>query len=243
VGKNKHLRFAENATFTNLLQASFNDVFNKDHEVKGHWCERYFAEKQPLVLELGCGKGEYTVGLANAFPDKNYIGIDIKGARLWLGAKTALQQNMRNVAFLRTRIEFIQSFFATEEVSEIWFTFPDPQEKTSRIKKRLTSPTFLKLYQKFLINNGIVHLKTDNDILYEYTKAIALHNKFDILFATNDLYASNLPDEILNVKTFYEQQYLAVGKTIKYIKFKLPQHATIENIPNEEFFSIRLPNS
>ncbi|HPV56712.1 MAG TPA: tRNA (guanosine(46)-N7)-methyltransferase TrmB, partial [Tenuifilaceae bacterium] len=176
MAKNKLRRFAENETFENLFQPTMSDVMNGDFHLKGKWRSDYFKNSNPIVLELGCGKGEYSVGLAKMFPEKNFIGADIKGARLWRGAKTAVEEKMSNVAFIRTRIEHIASFFAPEEVDEIWVTFPDPQPREKKSKKRLTSSRFLNHYAKFLKPNGIVHLKTDSQALHAYTKAVIEYN-------------------------------------------------------------------
>ena len=166
MGKNKLKKFAEMEVLGHVIQPPFDDIFKKDHPLKGKWNPEIFENNNPIVLELGCGKGEYSVGMARAFPNKNFIGVDIKGARMWKGATESHEKGIRNVAFLRTRIELIESFFDKDEVSEIWITFPDPQLKNARAKKRLPGPVFLNKYRSFLVNNGIIHLKTDNDILY-----------------------------------------------------------------------------
>ena len=189
MGKDKLRKFKENETFTCLVQPRTDEVFGKDHPLKGHWGEKMFGNDRPIVVELGCGKGEYTIDLALRNPGCNYIGVDIKGARLWKGAKYATEHSLPNVAFLRTRIEFIESLFAPEEVSEIWITFADPQ--IGREKKRLTSPLFLSRYRNFLKKGGIVHLKTDSRYLHEYTRAIAEQNSLEILACTSDLYGRN----------------------------------------------------
>ena len=189
MGKDKLRKFKENETFTCLVQPRTDEVFGKDHPLKGHWGEKMFGNDRPIVVELGCGKGEYTIDLALRNPGCNYIGVDIKGARLWKGAKYATEHSLPNVVFLRTRIEFIESLFAPEEVSEIWITFADPQ--IGREKKRLTSPLFLSRYRNFLKKGGIVHLKTDSRYLHEYTRAIAEQNSLEILACTSDLYGRN----------------------------------------------------
>lgn len=221
MGKNKLRRFAENETFENLFQPSFQEVFNTDYNLKGQWRSEYFKNQNPIVLELGCGKGEYTVGLARMFPEKNFIGIDIKGARMWRGAKTALEEGLKNVAFIRTRIEHIKSFFAQGEVDEIWVTFPDPQPRPSKATKRLTSSRFLNYYTQFLKPNAIVHLKTDCQPLHAYTKALVEQNNLKMLDCTNNLYSEVSNDPILGIKTFYEQQFLEQGLPITYIKFEV----------------------
>ncbi|HCT30255.1 MAG TPA: tRNA (guanosine(46)-N7)-methyltransferase TrmB [Bacteroidales bacterium] len=221
MGKNKLKRFEENNTFPNLIQPRFEEVFRKDHSIKGNWNESFFKNDKPIVLELGCGKGEYTIGLSRQYPEKNFIGIDIKGARLWRGAKTAVEGSMDNVAFVRTRIENITSFFAKDEVSEIWITFPDPQLKRINALKRLTSSVFLGLYKTILKPNGLIHLKTDSQELHQYTKSLAELNELKVHHCTNDLYLTVKNDPILSIRTFYEQQFLDQGKTITYICFEL----------------------
>lgn len=219
MGKNKLMRFAENETFANLFQPSFEEVFKKDYELKGKWRTNFFGNKNPIVLELGCGKGEYTVGLARLFPNKNFIGVDIKGARMWRGAKTALEEKLGNVAFVRTRIEHITSFFAQGEVDEIWVTFPDPQPRFIKAKKRLTSSRFLNQYAQILKPNGIVHLKTDSQMLHQYTKELVIRNELPMQVCTNNLYAEVKDDPILGIQTFYEQLFMSKGFPITYIKF------------------------
>jgi len=221
VGKNKLARWNELDSFDNVIQPEIGEVAGKDHPIKGKWNSEIFKNDNQLVLELGCGKGEYTVGLATKFPDKNYIGVDIKGARMWRGAKTSNENKLQNVAFLRTRIEFITSFFTTDEVDEIWVTFPDPHPGGKNSNKRLTSPWFLNLYRHFLRNKGIVHLKTDNTELFSYTKSVAEYNEQEILFSSDDLYSEALPDDILSIRTHYENIFLKAGLKINYIKFRL----------------------
>lgn len=231
MGKNKLSRFRELEKLERVLQPPFEEVFNQDYYLKGHWKAQVFKNLYPIVLELGCGKGEYTLGLASMFPQKNYIGIDIKGARLWKGAKIAHQSNLSNVAFLRTRIEFIQSFFGNGEIDEIWITFPDPQIKKRRNKKRLTGSRFLNAYRTMLKDQGMVHLKTDNDVLYEYTLNLLIYNDLEITHKTNDLYNSGPDDPVLSIRTFYESQYLEEGKNINYLSFRLPSGTIIKEPP------------
>ena len=221
MGKDKLRKFAENLTFECLVQPEFDDIFHKDHPLKGHWHKEFFHNDNPIVLELGCGRGEYTVALAERNPDKNYIGIDIKGARMWRGAKSATEAKMQNVGFLRARIEFITSMFAKGEISEIWITFPDPQLKTRRAKKRLTSPIFLSLYAHILEEGGYINLKTDSQHLYEYTQEVIRHFNLECEVANNDIYGSGYADEVLSVKTAYEQVYLQRGLPITYTRFSL----------------------
>ena len=225
MGKNKLKKFAEMETMDCVFQFPFSALESDGCPMRGHWNELYFKNDNPIVLELGCGKGEYAVGLGRQFPDKNYIGIDIKGARMWTGAKQVVAQGLPNVAFLRTSIELIDRLFAPDEVSEIWITFPDPQMK--KVNKRLTSTRFLENYKNILKDNGIVHLKTDSPFLYTYTNELVKLNGLPVEVNTDDLYASGAADNILDIKTYYEQQWLSRGLTIKYIKFHLPHDAAL----------------
>ncbi len=229
--KRKLERFAEMNTFPHVIQPAFDEVFRKEHPLKGQWKNLFFKNNNPITLELGCGKGEYTVGMARLFPQRNYIGIDIKGARIWKGAKTSFIENIPNIGFLRTRIEFINSFFAQGEVDEIWLTFPDPQKEKKR--KRLTSGRFLNLYRQFLKDDGTIHLKTDNDLLFRYTLDLLKYNQLEIIEYTDNLYASEIINPVLSIKTFYEQQFLDMNLTIKYLCFKLPYDKIIEEIPDK----------
>lgn len=221
MGKDKLRRFAENLTFSCFIQPEFDEIFHRDHPLKGHWRRDFFLNDRPIVLELGCGKGEYTVALAERNPDRNFIGIDIKGARMWRGAKTATERGMQNVGFVRTRIEFIESFFAPDEVDEIWITFPDPQLRTRRAKKRLTAPQFLTAYARMLRPDGVIHLKTDSKHLYRYTQAVIERFGLPCTVANEDIYGTGLADEVLSVKTAYEQKFLACGLPITYTCFGL----------------------
>lgn len=217
--KNKLKRFRENETFSNVIQPSRDEV-TQGFPLKGKW-QIFFKNKNPIVLELGCGKGEYTVSLAQKYPDKNFIGIDIKGARFWRGAKTALEQKLSNVAFLRTQIELIDFCFDKNEISEIWITFPDPQIKYKRTKHRLVTKPFLTKYQDLLHIDGFVHLKTDSEFLHGYLLGILHEGNHKILFAHHDIYNSTSPpEEATSIQTFYEKQYLEKNKPITYIKFK-----------------------
>ena len=231
MGKNKLKKFAEMETFDNVFQYPFAVVEREGFPLKGNWKRDFFKNDNPIVLELGCGKGEYAVGLARRFPGKDYIGVDIKGARMWTGAKAAVKEGISNVAFLRTNIELIDRFFEAGEVSEIWITFPDPQMK--KVRKRLTSTRFLELYRNILVADGIVHLKTDSPFLYTYTDALVKLNELPTEINTADLYHSDVVDDILEIKTFYEQQWLDRGLTIKYIKFHL-DHTTELKEPDIE---------
>jgi tRNA (guanine-N7-)-methyltransferase len=227
VGKNKLERWAELGTFNNVIQHDDEAGFGKDHPVKGRWNIDIFKNQNPVILELGCGRGEYTTALAARFPSNNYIGVDIKGARLWRGAKTAHVNRLKNAAFLRSRIEFINSFFAGDEVDEIWLTFPDPQPEKKNSNKKLTCPWFLNNYRKFLKDKGIIHLKTDNSDLFRYTRNIAERNNLEIIASTTDLYSEFKEDEILNITTHYEEIYLNEGMKINYLAFRLEKSKTI----------------
>lgn len=218
--KNKLKRFKENETFKNVLQPTREEV-QAGFSLKGKWSE-HFENDNPIVLELGCGKGEYTLGLAKQNSRKNFIGIDIKGARFWRGAKTALEEELKNVAFLRSQIELIDALFAKNEVSEIWITFPDPQIKYKRTKHRMTNGVFLEKYKKVLSPGGLVHLKTDSEFMHGYTLGLLHGLGYEINYANHDVYKNEgSPAEVLDLQTFYEKQYLEKGKPITYIQFKL----------------------
>lgn len=217
MGKNKLAKFDDMAGYPHVFQYPFAVLQEKGFELKGRWGEAFFKNDHPIVLELGCGKGEYTVGLGRLFPEKNFIGVDIKGARMWSGAKESLESGMTNVAFLRTSIELIAHFFAPGEVAEIWITFPDPQMK--KVNKRLTSTRFMKMYREILNGEGLIHLKTDSTFMYTYTVEMAKANRYPIEVSTDDLYHSGLADELLSIRTYYEQQWLDRGLNIKYIRF------------------------
>ena len=225
MAKRKLQRFAEVDAAPNVIQHIQTSEDLDDLPLKGKWREYYFRNNKPIVLELGCGKGEYTLGLAKLFPDKNFIGIDIKGARIWRGSKTALEDKQNNVAFIRARIDQIEKLFGKNEVDEIWITFPDPQLQKSKERKRLTSPVFLAKYKKILKLDGIIHLKTDSKLFYEYTLEIIKGTNFELLLATNDLYGEheilNVPEGLLDIKTFYEAIFTAKDFKICYLKFKI----------------------
>lgn len=224
MGKNKLARFAENKILPNVIQPTREEAL-QGFPLKGNWRKEIFKNDHPIVLELGCGKGEYTVGLAQAFPEKNFIGVDIKGARFWFGAKKALDKNLTNAAFLRTQIELIDCFFEENEVDEIWITFPDPQIKYRRTKHRLTHPDFLARYRKILKPNGIIHLKTDSEFLHGYTLGYLQGAGHEIISAHHDIYGAPEYDAetplLREIKTYYEELFSAKGKTITYIKFRL----------------------
>ena len=224
MGKNKLVRFAENKTLPNVIQPTRDEAI-KGFCLKGKWKKEYFKNENPIILELGCGKGEYSVNMAKSFPDKNFIGIDIKGARFWFGAKEAYASEIKNVAFLRTQIELIEHFFDTDEVDEICITFPDPQIKYKRTKHRLTNPEFLNRYKKILKDDGIIHLKTDSEFLYGYTLGLLQGLEHEIISAHHDIYGAPEYEPgtplLREVKTYYEGLFSAKGKTITYIKFRL----------------------
>lgn len=220
--KNKLKRFKENETFDNVIQPLREDAVAGNFPLKGKWNSDFFKNSNPIVLELGCGKGEYSVGLAKHYPGKNFIGIDIKGARFWRGAKTALENGLKNVAFLRTQIELIDFFFAEGEVDEIWITFPDPQIKYKRTKHRMTNADFLKKYKKILKPEGTVNLKTDSEFMHGYTLGLLHGAGHEVVYANHNVYRNEgAPDVVTGIQTFYEQQYLEQGKPITYIQFKI----------------------
>ncbi len=230
MGKGKLAKFADMETYENVFQYPYSVMEHVPFEMKGYWHEQYFHNDHPIVLELGCGKGEYTIGLAQQYPDVNFIGVDIKGARMWTGATQALNEGLKNVAFLRTNIEIIDRFFAPDEVQEIWLTFSDPQMKNPR--KRLTSTWFLERYRHFLVDGGIIHLKTDSNFLFTYTTCLMEHNQLPLLEKTDDLYhtsqLSTLTSQLLSIQTYYESMWIARGLNIKYMKFRLPHKGQLE---------------
>ncbi|MFT5249928.1 MAG: tRNA (guanine-N7-)-methyltransferase [bacterium] len=218
--KNKLKRFKENETFSNVIQPTREEVLNNTLELKGNWNRDFFKNENPIVLELGCGKGEYSVNLAKMFPEKNFLGIDIKGARFWRGAKTALEEKINNVGFLRTQIELVDFIFDENEIDEIWITFPDPQIKYTRTKHRMTNPDFLNKYKKILKLNGVVHLKTDSEYMHGYTLGLLQGLGLAIEYAHHDVYGTtNAPKEVTGIQTYYESQYLAINKKITYLRF------------------------
>ena len=235
MSKGKLAKFADMETYENVFQCPYSALEHADFYLKGHWREEYFHNDNPIILELGCGKGEYTVELARMFPGINFIGVDIKGARMWTGATQALKDQLHNVAFLRTNIEIIFKFFDTDEVQEIWLMFSDPQMKHPR--KRLTSSFFLERYRRFLVDNGIIHLKTDSNFLFTYTSLLVRKNQLSVLFSTDDLYHTDLLDpqteQILSIHTYYENMWIERGLNIKYVKFQLPKVGVLEE-PDEE---------
>lgn len=227
MGKGKLERFAENATFAHVIQPPHAELAQERFALKGRWNSGFFHREAPLVLELGCGKGEYTTGLAQLRPDRNYIGVDIKGARIWRGARTALELGLKNVGFLRAHVDHLLRCFAPGEVSEIWLTFSDPQPAKSKARKRLTSPLFLARYKEVLVPGGIIHLKTDSPLLYDYTlEQVAAHG-LPLLQKSEDVYGELVPglppaeQEVLNIRTFYERMWLGEGKKIHYVRFAI----------------------
>lgn len=233
MGKNKLSKFAEMDTIELVFQYPYGVLSREgSFPMKGRWHTDFFHNSNPIVLELGCGKGEYTVGLAQMFPNKNFIGIDIKGARMHAGAVQAHDMALPNVAFLRTSIELLEEFFAPGEVDELWITFPDPQMK--KVRKRLTSSRFMELYRKVMRPHGVVRLKTDSPFLYSYTRAMATLNGLPLEVDTDDLYATLAGDPILDIRTHYERQWLARGLTIKYLAFALDHTAELRE-PEDDF--------
>lgn len=240
MGKNKLARWKELGTFINVIQPGTSEVIQNDHPIRGKWNRELFGNENPIVLELGCGKGEYTVAMSAIFPAKNYIGIDIKGARMWRGAKTANDNGTRNAAFLRTRIEFIDRFFKENEVDEIWITFPDPHPGKRNSNKRLTCPWFLNKYRLLIKDGGTIHLKTDNRDLYDYTRTLVMKNNLEILYDSTDLYglqdncsknnlSANIPENILSIRTHYESIFLKEGLKINYLAFRIDKSKIIRD--------------
>ena len=233
MGKKKLSRFRDLEHLERVIQPSFEEVFRKDYLLKGKWSHEVFGNDFPLTLELGCGKGEYTLGLARLHPRRNFMGLDIKGARIWTGARTAQEEGLANVAFLRTRIDFVNSFFARDEVDEIWLTFPDPQGKKKRLKKRLPGAQFLNMYRDFLKDNGRIHLKTDNLQLYRDTQELLQFNGLEVEAESTDIYAEDWDDERVNIQTYYEKGFLKEGMKITYLRFRLPAGKEIRELPDE----------
>ena len=220
--KNKLKRFKENDTFGNVFQPTREVVVSDQFSLKGKWNQNYFKNNNPIVLELGCGKGEYSIGLADKYPNKNFIGIDLKGARFWRGAKTAVENGLKNVAFIRTQIELINHIFDENEVDEIWITFPDPQIKYKRTKHRMTNSQFLKLYKKVLKPDGIINLKTDSEFMHGYTLGLLHGEGHEVIYSNHNVYVNEgSPEEVTALQTFYEKQYLEINKAITYIRFKI----------------------
>ena len=232
MGKGKLAKFADMAEYPHVFEYPYSVVDNVPFEGRGKWHE-FFGNRNPIVLELGCGRGEYTVGLARLYPEKNFIGVDIKGARMWTGATESMREGLKNVAFLRTNIEIIDRFFEPGEVEEIWLTFSDPQMK--KVTKRLTSTYFMNRYRKFLVDGGLIHLNTDSNFLCTYTSYMVEKNALPVEFSTTDLYHSVLaehPDteeaRILSIQTYYEQQWIDRGLNIKYLRFRLPHAGELQ---------------
>ena len=220
--KNKLKRFKENETFNNVFQPTREEVVSNSFSLLGKWNSDFFKNDNPIIIELGCGKGEYSVGLAERYTDKNFVGIDIKGARFWRGARTAVDEKLHNVAFVRTQIELINHIFADGEVSEIWITFPDPQIKYKRTKHRMTNSEFLKLYKTILKPDGIINLKTDSEFMHGYTLGLLHGEGHEVLYANHNVYNNEgAPSEVTEIQTFYEKQYLEINKAITYIRFKI----------------------
>lgn len=227
MGKGKLAKFAEMAENPLVVECPFWQLQKEGFSLKGNWHQLFFKNDNPIVLELGCGRGEYTIGLARRFPDKNFIGIDIKGARMWHGAKTAVEEGLQNVAFLRTNIECIDGLFAENEVAELWLTFSDPQMK--KATKRLTSTYFMERYRRFLVDNGVINVKTDSNFLATYTKYMVERNSLPLLQCTFDLYAEKgIDSSLTDIRTYYESMWLERGIPIKYLKIQLPHEGALE---------------
>ena len=247
MSKGKLAKFADMERYENVFQYPYSVIDNVPFEMKGRWREQYFKNDNPIVLELGCGRGEYTVELARMFPNVNFIGVDIKGARMWTGATEAINEGLGNVAFLRTNIEIIDRFFAEDEVQEIWLTFRDPQMKNPR--KRLSSTFFMQRYRRFLTDGGTIHLKTDSTFLFTYTTYMVERNRLPVLFRTEDLYHTDGLDPqtstILGIQTYYESQWIERGLNIKYMKFSLPREGELTEpdieIPLDDYRSYKRP--
>jgi tRNA (guanine-N7-)-methyltransferase len=220
VGKKKLIRFAENLTFSHLFQYSYEELV-KGFPYKGKWRRDFFHNENPITLELGCGKGEYTVFLARKYPYRNFIGIDIKGARLWKGCKESQDEKLNNVAFIRTRVQLVSLFFEPGEISQIWITFPDPQPRKAKENKRLTSPEFLNHYRDVLAKDGVIHLKTDSEDLFDYTLKVIELGRHELLYSDRDIYHSGYEGDASAIRTFYEEMFLADGVPIKYLQFRL----------------------
>ncbi len=221
MGRNKLDKFAENLTFPNFIQLPYEEISINEAAIKGKWHADFFKNQNPIVLELGCGKGEYTIELAQRHPEKNFIGIDRKGARMWNGCKFSVENKLSNVAFIRTQIQLLANFFAENEVSEIWLTFPDPQPKRSKTNKRLTASYFLDIYRQLLIPNGCIHLKTDNKLLFDYTIEVIDKLKYNLLEKKEDIYGTVIDNPDLSIQTHYEKMWIAQGLPIYYLKFSL----------------------
>lgn len=235
MSQHKLRKFAENKTFPHFFEPELYYDKVSDFKLKSKWNAEFFKNDNPIIVELGCGRGEYSFGMAKELPDKNFIGVDIKGARMWRGATDSLEMNLKNIAFVRTRVEFTPLCFADDEISEIWITFPDPQLGAKKlIKKRLTSSRFLTYYQNFLKDNGIVNLKTDDDTLYNYTRDLVKYNNLEIVTDAPDLYNSEFYKGFLTIKTYYEKMWNEENRVIKYISFRLPKNKEIIELPVED---------
>ncbi len=230
MGKGKLLKFEENNSFDFLFQPNAQKMYEEDFYLKGKWGSDFFKNDNPIVLEVACGKGEYTTGMAQLFPDKNFIGVDFKGARLWRGCKTRVEKNLTNVAFIRNKIEFLKSFFCENEISEIWVTFPDPQKEKDR--KKLISERFLNMYKTLLKDNGSIFLKTDSKHLYDYTQRLIKLNDINPILASEDIYAEGIADKCYNIQTHYEKLFLKEGKKITLTEFKLDKEKVYINPPH-----------
>ena len=220
MGKNKLKHFAENETFSNMFQPSYEDL-KQSYPMKGNWNKEFFKNSHPIVLELGCGKGEYTVGLARRYPEKNFIGIDVKGARMWRGCKTSIEEGLVNVAFIRSKIQLIEYLFDSNEISEIWITFPDPQPRHARMNQRLTSPRFLSKYAAIISKDAVINLKTDNEPFFDYTLEVIQQEGHNLIEVVKNLYSAEGYDEVKAIRTYYEKKFNDLGFSIHYLRFKM----------------------
>ncbi|MFC2111116.1 tRNA (guanosine(46)-N7)-methyltransferase TrmB [Bacteroidota bacterium] len=223
--KRKLQQFAETKTFHNFFEPSYDEL-KEGFIMKGKWALDFFKNQNPIIIELGCGKGEYTVGLAEKYPERNYIGLDLKGARMWRGCKTSIENDMKNVAFVRSKIQNLEHIFNKDEIDEIWITFPDPQPRGSKENKRLSSPAFIDRYKNILKKGALIHLKTDDSNLFDYTLEIIAEHGHKLLFETHDLYKSGVDYDVMEFQTYYEKIFLSEGKKINYLKFKLNEKST-----------------
>jgi tRNA (guanine-N7-)-methyltransferase len=233
MGKNKLKRFSDNESYKHVFEPAFEEIKQDGFSQKGKWAE-FFGNDNPITVELGCGKGEYTVGLAELYPNRNFVGVDLKGARLWVGATYAVKNELNNVAFVRTRVDFLSAIFDENELDQIWITFPDPQNKKRR--KRLTNPRFLMMYQKLVKDGALLNLKTDSDKLYQYTKSVVEHNNLNLHKHSSDIYNSDILNDELKIRTFYESLFLEKGDNINFLSFELGSKEILDSDFDEDAF-------